>query len=318
MTNHPFLHWQPRYVVFSLLLLNLTVLTLAQPTAPSAKVILATRQPDDDQPCGFAGNNDAYGLGIRLGIYIQWLIAAASSCFLQDGGRSVIGISNCYRLAMFIGLLFITIKHGPALQASEAAVMFLLGAGGAFTAVGAPDLQSGRASTAAVGAAVQVLIRLALGSYAVWFFSTGMDRMLHPPCSAFGFLLVKVDLYGWARILFNTIAACHIFVNGCILISSLLLPATGPTVVKRSTNYTAFAAGVVVLTVFVTGIELVIKWNHIQGVNQIDSTGQLLPLVVSLGTLVSLIWRGTIAVGKRMNGEGDGSVYEIGENVYSV
>lgn len=315
MTNNPFLHWQPRYVAFSLLFLNLTVLALAHPPVFASIAIRATRQPDEDPPCGFAGNNDAYGLGIRLGIYIQWLIAAASSCFLQDGGRSIVGISNCYRLAMLIGLLFITLKHGAALQASEAAVMFLLGAGGAFTAVGAPDLHAGRASTAAVGAAVQVLIRLALGSYAVWFFSTGMDGMRHPPCSAFGFLLVKVDLYGWARILFNTIAACHIFVNACILISSLLLPASAPTVKSASTNYKAFAAGVVVLTIFVTGIELVIKWNHIQGVNQIDSTGQLLPLVVSLGTLISLIWRGTIAAGKRMNGEGDGSVYDLGEAV---
>lgn len=315
MTNNHFLHQQPRYVAFSLLSLNLAVLALAHTPAPSSIARRATRQPDGDQPCGFEGNNDAYGLGIRLGIYIQWLIAAASSCFLQDGGQSVVGISNCYRLAMFIGLLFITIKHGPDLQASEAAVMFLLGAGGAFTAVGAPDLQSGRASTAAVGAAVQVLIRLALGSYAVWFFSTGMDRMLHPPCSAFGFLLVKVDLYGWARILFNTVAACHVFVNTCILMSSLVLPATAPTGKSESTNYKAFAAGVVVLTVFVTGIELVIKWNHIQGVNQIDSTGQLLPLVVSLGTLISLMWRGTIAAGKKINGEEDENAYEIGEIV---
>lgn len=314
MTNNPFLHCQSRPLFVSLFLLNLTVLAIAQTHAPSTPAILATRQPNGDQPCGFQGNNDAYGLGIRLGIYLQWLIAAASSFFLQDGGRSVVGISNCYRLAMFIGLLFITIKHGSDLQASEAAVMFLLGAGGAFTTVRAPDLHSGRASTAAVGAAVQVLIRLALGAYAVWFFSTGMDGMRHPPCSAFGFLIVKVDLYGWARILFNTIAACHIFVNVCILMSSCLVPATRPTAPKpASTNYKAFAAGIAVLSVFVTAVELLIRWNHIQGVHQIDSTGQLLPLVVSLGTLVSLIWRGIIASGNKMNG--DESVYEIGEIV---
>lgn len=336
MTN-----WQSRYIAVFLFLLNFSVYVFGQTPTASPEPIGTNQQTNADQKCGFEGNNDAYGLGIRLGIYIQWIIAAATSCFLTDGGRSVIGISNCYRLAMFIGLLFITIKRGPELQASEAAVMFMLGAGGAFTKVDAPDLhllpRSGRHSTdasiAALGSAVQVLIRIALGSYAVWFFSTGMDRMQHPPCSSFGFLFVKVNLYGWARILFNIIAACHIFVNVCILLSPVLAPSPprtptpppptdpllyGPPLVdpastdnKALTDYKAFGIGTVVLTIFVTGVELLIRWNHIQRVNRIDSTGQLLPLVVSLGTLISLIWRGILAAGNAVKG-GGGSVYEVG------
>lgn len=321
MTNKSLLNTQSRYIAVCLLLLNLTVLALGQ-TPPTATV--AKRQPDTDQNCGFEGNNDAYGLGIRLGIYIQWITAAATSCFVKDGTRSVVGISNCYRLAMFIGLLFITIKQGSELHASEAVVMFMIGAGGAFTKVDATDLRllrnssrrSADESTAALGSAVQVLIRIALGSYAVWFFSTGMDGMQHPPCGSFGFLFVKVDLYGWARILFNTIAACHILVNVCILFSPVLVPSrpppleSGPTVIEPpATDGKSFGFGLVFLAIFVAGVELIIKWNHIQGVDRIDSTGQLLPFVVSLGTLISLIWRGVIAAGNATKGE---ETYEVG------
>lgn len=287
-----------------LILLNLTLHVHAHTS-------ITKRHPDADPHCGFAGNNDAYGLGIRLGIYIQWLTSAATSCLDQDGSQSVTGISNCYRLALFIGLLFMTIKSGSQLQASEASVMFLLGAGGAFTTVSAPTSRE-RDSTAALGATVQVLIRIALGSYAVWFFATGMDNMLHPPCSASGFLLVEVDLYGWARVLFGVIAGCHILVNVCVLLSSAVAvaaPAPGPR--GDMTGYKGFAAGIVVLSLFVTGVELLIRWNHIEAVGRIDSTGQLLPLVVSLGTLVGLVWRRVVAVARATRGDVD-EEYEVG------
>lgn len=65
---------------------------------------------------------------------------------------------------------------------------------------------------------MQVLIGITLSTYAV-------DDILHPPCSSFGFLIMKVELYGWARILFDIIAGYHVFLNMCILFSSVVVPA---------------------------------------------------------------------------------------------
>lgn len=43
------------------------------------------------------------------------------------------------------------------------------------------------------------------------------------------------------------------------------------------------------LPVFISIVELLIKWNHISGVNQMGSTGQVLPLVVSVGSLIGVL-----------------------------
>lgn len=43
------------------------------------------------------------------------------------------------------------------------------------------------------------------------------------------------------------------------------------------------------LPVFITMVELLIKWNHISGVNHMGSTGQVLSLAVSVGSLISVL-----------------------------
>jgi len=41
---------------------------------------------------------------------------------------------------------------------------------------------------------------------------------------------------------------------------------------------------------FVVSIELMIKWNHIEGLYQLNNTGQLIPFIVSLYGLAQLIY----------------------------
>lgn len=65
---------------------------------------MTERQPDQDVKCGFGGNNEAYVLGIRVAMYIQWITSALVYCFIKEGASSVIGISNCFQLPMLIAL----------------------------------------------------------------------------------------------------------------------------------------------------------------------------------------------------------------------
>jgi hypothetical protein len=47
----------------------------------------------------------------------------------------------------------------------------------------------------------------------------------------------------------------------------------------------------IVLVLFTVSTELIIKWNQISGVNSIQSTGQILPLIVGVGSLIRIIWK---------------------------
>lgn len=49
-----------------------------------------------------------------------------------------------------------------------------------------------------------------------------------------------------------------------------------------------FVSYVVALVILIAAVELVIKWNHIQGVNQMGSTGQILRFVVAVGSLIGV------------------------------
>ena len=51
------------------------------------------------------------------------------------------------------------------------------------------------------------------------------------------------------------------------------------------------ALGLIIMISSVVGTELVLKWNHVSGVYDISSTGQIIPLVVGFGIIANVVWR---------------------------
>lgn len=55
--------------------------------------------------CGFAGNQDVYGLGIRLGLYAQWLSTYLSNWLHSANVTKMRSVNTCFQLAMFTALM---------------------------------------------------------------------------------------------------------------------------------------------------------------------------------------------------------------------
>lgn len=53
-------------------------------------------------------------------------------CFLKNDSPSIIGINHYFQLAIFIGLLYITVSQGPDLQVSESYLLYIIGFAGVF------------------------------------------------------------------------------------------------------------------------------------------------------------------------------------------
>ena len=49
--------------------------------------------------------------------------------------------------------------------------------------------------------------------------------------------------------------------------------------------------GLIIMISSVVATELVLKWNHVSGVYDISSTGQIIPLVVGFGIIANVAWR---------------------------
>ena len=60
-------------------------------------------------PCGFLGDNNTYGLGIRLGIYLQWLMLMIASSFVPEEAVNMRQVNNFFTLSNLIGARIQTI-----------------------------------------------------------------------------------------------------------------------------------------------------------------------------------------------------------------
>lgn len=87
-----------------LLLLALSIICSATPTtSPSTRKRQAP--PTPSPACGFAGNPDIYGIGIRLGLYAQWLSTYLSNWLHSAKVTDMRAINTFFQLAMFTALM---------------------------------------------------------------------------------------------------------------------------------------------------------------------------------------------------------------------
>lgn len=168
--------------------------------------------------CGYDGNPDLYGLGIRIGIYLQTTACTAAVLFGQDRLMTAISYGNgIFQFALVVSLLILT-TTSPEFQAVEAAIVVLLAICSSiqgFQPFPTPSLEDGtdhprpsrlvRTQRWIVASGLPFFrqsMELILYSYSIWFWFVGLDRLAHSDsCTSFGFFFAPVDLYGWFRTL---------------------------------------------------------------------------------------------------------------------
>lgn len=78
---------------------------------------------------GFLGNPDFYGLGIRLGIYFQWIAQFLANCFLSTEWKSILGASIVFALALTVAVLLLTFEHECTFTAEIIVILFIFWGG---------------------------------------------------------------------------------------------------------------------------------------------------------------------------------------------
>ncbi|KAI9868845.1 MAG: hypothetical protein M1813_004696 [Trichoglossum hirsutum] len=112
---------------FPLWTLSLISLSLCAVAAAAALVIdghhhHGSHRPTRRDTCsGFKGQSDLYGLGIRLGVYLQWISSQAANCLLPDEMPNALDTNSIFLFAVFIALAKATLNH--KLHAAEVFVM---------------------------------------------------------------------------------------------------------------------------------------------------------------------------------------------------
>lgn len=297
---------RPSFLLASLLVLSTLAAVHALPSSSPSSLSSPFRQRRADpvlEPCGFDGDDNTYGLGIRLGLYFQWLSTMLSNFIgivKPEEAKSMKGVNLCFQASVFGGLLYVTITRGTTqnagqLYAAEIWVILCLCLGGVLTISPEPKDRA-----YVIHDVCQQALNVAMASYTLWFIFTGMDQMAHPPCSRYSFFYTKVDMYHWFRLFWKITmipATCTVVFSLGWSLLRLRVPgmrrlfddaehAWGRSQPIFWVLSPSFALGSTIAST-----ELIIRWNHIQNVNSVGGTGQLIPLIVSCLSFIRLAYK---------------------------
>jgi hypothetical protein len=138
-----------------------------------AELRLARR--NEAAACGFTGNPDIYGLGIRLGIYFQWIAAIISKCFdaSPEAIRELMEVDAIFLLAILIATLLLS---ASSTYAVEVLIMLHFFFGDVYTVYYDSSMVFGGTSTISVWSITfRSLMHTTMAAYAVWFWFPGLE-----------------------------------------------------------------------------------------------------------------------------------------------
>ncbi|KAK0610394.1 hypothetical protein B0T17DRAFT_511903 [Bombardia bombarda] len=285
-------------------------------------------QPGDFSSCGIEGKDDLYGLGIRLGVYLQTLTLIISGLLRQRATPQLLNLGAVYQFALLFGVIYATVRMED-FYAVEAIVMvifsltslginhsaFLTLAGQSPTEDGEKLSLLQRTFTPLYGLVLRYTVVVAIDAYQVWLWFVGLDRLLHTECTKHSFFFARVDIYGNFRkfakfysvfvLVFATVyllLLIQIAVRWKRRKGALHTEASKPTGDRRRGAVSSVIAGVapwmvlpgisLILVLMIFAIELTIRWSNIHGVYNLASVGQIIPFIVSAGGLVGTVVQG--------------------------
>lgn len=186
-----------RYIIMTsssclLMCMTLASICYAAPLDLRTTASLLSRQSLDAH-CAFTGNSDLYGLGIRVGIYLQWVSAFLANLRHADAVQDMLATNTIFLMALFIALAIITANQ--TVRAAEVVILLQLCFGFLFTVSStwglrvratftSPPNYGGRIKLPLLGSTIRICLATAICIYNVWFWFTGIDKLnVDPTCN---------------------------------------------------------------------------------------------------------------------------------------
>ncbi|KAF8537358.1 hypothetical protein BDD12DRAFT_227983 [Trichophaea hybrida] len=241
--------------------------------------------------CGFKGTPDMYGLGIRLGIYLQTLAVLLAGTFDKTGSMMALSLAgSLFKLSMLLGLSILTATH-TEFQVVEAAIVI------AFTLCTHETINIEHKSTKSRWKYLPIMVHsanIAIGSYSIWFWFRGIDQLAHSICPSYGFFFSRVTFLGWFRTFGKVFSILQFLVLLLLLVlvnSKINLKCDGiePGMLRNIAKVASKIVPWLWSICCILAIELMIRWNHIGEVNSISNVGQAIPFLVGFGSVVTVI-----------------------------
>ncbi|PHH88818.1 hypothetical protein CDD83_6999 [Cordyceps sp. RAO-2017] len=246
--------------------------------------------------CGpVTGNSDLYGLGVRIGVYAQWVATLLTTVFEPSNESPLRLLNLIVQTAIFLGLCTES-GHRASAVGSLITQFLLCGSLSSVTGDGISHL--GHAS-----GILRALFYTAFSAYGIWFWFVGFDEMLRPGCPEIAFFGPSL-ITGWFRSLGRVVSVLGLVVCVLLLAFSLYISVrrfrpglragfTRPSGRRPRVEITLMLLSMALLGLSVATIEYLIQVNNIQGVGaaKIGTVAQLIPLLAGTLACFLSVWK---------------------------
>jgi hypothetical protein len=246
-----------------------------------------------NEPCPFAGNSDIYGVGVRIGLYSQWVATLLVTLFNPEDEEMFRIVNLIIQASIFLG---IAQQSSSETNAVEPIIVLFLMCGSLSSLTG-----NGMRHFSHVSGVIRALFYAALSAYGCWFWFEGLDKMMRPGCSAIAFF-GRSSVDGWFRTLAKALSVfgliLSVFLTGvCIFAIVRRFYKEFDDAVKRprkqrpqvEIGLLVLSAGLIAFSVIV--VEYLIRVNHVTGLSTIDAVGQLIPFLIGIMECTSISWK---------------------------
>ncbi|KKA17666.1 hypothetical protein T310_8393 [Rasamsonia emersonii CBS 393.64] len=280
--------------------------------------------------CTRQGNSDIYGLGIRIGLYLQWIATVIATAFVPDQMLETTTANTVFVIAFSVVTFALC---GAAADTPAADMVIVLDIYAVSIYALYPLSWMGRRfvpsrsdfrQSSALGELIKAVLTNCMAVVNVWFWFRGIDGFASSPCgTTVTFVFAKLDVDGHAvRTVFRVMSCLLLYFSvWCTLALVVLLLVVAPattvyilcrkktlrSVVRfyrsqsrnesrvRTFRRVLAAADTVVFALAIVDIELTIAWNSISSVYDLRSTGQIILLVIGIATMLNLLWSAALA-----------------------
>jgi hypothetical protein len=197
--------------------------------------------------CGYTGNSDIYGLGIRIGIYLQWFSTWLSTAFIPEEMLGTTVANSIFLIAISAATLSLctsspTAGGTPVYTADLIILLAIFGISVYFLySLSWFGRHFGPSSSinftfedsTALGESIKMILSLSMASVSIWFWFHGVDQFTPTPCGTYAFLFgARINATGRAARVVYGLASCFaLFVfawfGSAVVMLVTAFPATG-------------------------------------------------------------------------------------------
>lgn len=242
-----------------------------------------------------SGNSDLYGIGVRVGLYAQWVATLLVTVF-DPKTESTYRIANLIiQWSVFLGLCTQSSQGDPVVGAIITQYL-LFGSLSSVTGDGIKHFSH-------FSGIFRVVFYTAVAAYGCWFWYQGIDVMSIEGCPDIAFFR-GVTIHGWFRTLGKVVSVLGLVICVCLLFYSVYATARRfrkgfregfgrREKVRPQVELVLLLLSMALIGISIYLVEHLIMVNNIDGVGipQIGTVGQLIPLLAGgLGCAMS-IWK---------------------------